>query len=234
MNEDNEPQPISTGRNPETCQVNDKPPHRVRIRSGEGTLAYWRSRLFRNSYQDKTGSTVEIPEFYVRLRHAGVTKRVRMHTSDKEKAAEEALGLSGRLLREGWGAVDAGRARLPASPTIGEFCEAYEKAAASMESPPRPISVLTYVRSLRQVCSLAGVSRLRELDRDAIDRSREAYRAKGKAAQRADSAIQNTWAKLVRNSAACFSTEARAILAKRGLPQRQLDRPTTTIKTPRS
>ncbi|NBQ57437.1 MAG: hypothetical protein EBU32_03410, partial [Opitutaceae bacterium] len=123
----NRPQNSATDRNLEKCQVYDKTkktPKRGRVRSGMGTIAFWRAKLFRNSYRDRDGKTVEIPEFYVRLRWDGVTKRVKLHTSDRDKAAEEALGLSERLSREGWSAITSGQARLPASPTIDEFCEA--------------------------------------------------------------------------------------------------------------
>lgn len=217
MNHVNVAQPAAPVQNTKFRQVDDKTPKRSRIRSGEGTLAYWKGKLFRNSYRDRDGVTVEIPEYYVRLRRDGVTKRVRLHTSDREKAAEEALGLSERLMREGWSSVDAGRARLPASPTVEEFCTAYKQAAQSMESPPRPISIALYLRHFRQVCDLAGVANLRELTTDAIERARDKYRASGKAAKRDGAAIQNSVAIILRNAAACFSSEARAIMARQGL-----------------
>lgn len=205
----------------------DKSVKRLRVRSGEGTLAYWRAKLFRNSYRDRDGNTVEIPEYYVRLRRDGLTKRVRLHNSDKDEAAEEALGLSERLSREGWSAVTAGQARLPASPTIDEFCAAYQKAAASMEDPPRPITVALYLRHLRQVCALAGVTRLRELTPEAAERARDKYRAHARAAKRQDDAIQNSLGIIIRNAAACFSKDARAVLARQGLA---LENPFAGIK----
>lgn len=217
MNASNKTQPDTTQRIREKRQDDDKTPKRVRVRSGMGTVAYWKGKLFRNTYRDRDGNTVEVPEFYVRLRHDGITKRVRLHTSDKEKGAEEALGLSERLATEGWGVVTAGQARLPASPSIEEFCEAYAKAAQSMENPPRPITIALYLRHFRQVCSLAGVSRLRELTPDAIERARDKYRAAGRAAKRDDASLQNSIGIILRNAAACFSVEARAILARQGL-----------------
>lgn len=216
----NRPQNSATDRNLEKCQVYDKTkktPKRGRVRSGMGTIAFWRAKLFRNSYRDRDGKTVEIPEFYVRLRWDGVTKRVKLHTSDRDKAAEEALGLSERLSREGWSAITSGQARLPASPTIDEFCEAYSKAAASMENPPRPISVALYLRHLRQICTLAGVARLRELTSEAVERGRDKYRAQARAAKRDADAIQNSLGIIIRNAAACFSKDSRAILARQGL-----------------
>lgn len=158
-----------------------------------------------------------MPEYYVRLRHDGLTKRVRLHTSDKDRAAEEALNLSEKLRAEGWSAVAAGQSRLPASPTVEEFCEAYRKAAASMERPPRPISVAVYLRHFKQVCSLAGVGRLRELTPEAVEKARDKYRAKARAEKRQESGIQNSLGIILRNAAACFSGEARAIMARQGL-----------------
>ncbi len=227
MNEANNPQLDATEHILEKRQVNDKTSKPARTRSGQGTIAYWRGKLFRNSYRDREGKTIEIPEFYARMRHDGTTKRVRLHASDKEKAAEEALRLSEKLSVEGWGVVTSGQARLPASPSIKEFCDAYAKAAQSMENPPRPITVALYLRHLRQICSLAGVNHLRELTPTSIERGRDKYRAMGRAAKREDASIQNSSGIILRNAAACFSAEARAILARQGLA---LDNPFTGIK----
>ena len=221
MNIPHEPQKPATEHNIDKCQVNDKTgktAKRLRIRSGEGTVAFWKNRLFRNSYRDRDGKTVEIPEYYVRMRYDGVTKRVRLHSSDKDKAADDALMLSERLSREGWSAVTSGQARLPSSPTIEEFCEAYRNAASSMENRPRPISVALYLRHFRQICTLAGVSHLRELTPDAVERARDRYRAQARENGRPEPGIQNSLGIIVRNAAACFSKEARAILARQGLP----------------
>lgn len=227
MNDSSNPQPYTTQLNPQKRQVNDKSKRPTRSRSGQGTIAYWKGKLFRNTYRDRDGRTVEIPEFYVRMRLDGLTKRVRLHTSDKERAAEEALRLSERLSEQGWGVVASGQARLPASPSIAEFCEAYTKAAQSMENPPRPITVALYLRHFRQICSLAGVKRLRELTPEAIERGRDKYRALARQAKRDDASIQNSIGIILRNAAACFSAEARAILARQGL---SLENPFAGIK----
>jgi integrase len=187
------------------------------MRSGEGTVAYWRNRLFRNTYRTRDGKTVEIPEYYVRMRHSGVTRRVRLHNSDKDKAAEEALRLASRLETEGWYVITSRLARLPASPSIEEFCNLFRQAVARMERVPRPITVSQYIRHLKQICALAGVSNLRELNRDAVERARDKYRAKAREARRQESAIQNSLGIILRNAAACFSTEARAVLSRLGL-----------------
>jgi integrase len=192
-----------------------------------GTVNYWRARLFRNTYRDRQGNTVEVPEFYVRIHHAGVTRRVRLTYSSKDQAAEEALGLFHRVLEQGWGVVTNRQARLPASPTIDEFIEAYEKATASMDKAPRAITVRLYARSLRQLCAIAGVKHVRELTREVIEKARDGYRAQGRAKGRADSSIRNSLSTVIRNAASCFSREARAIMQRNGLT---LDNPFTGIK----
>ena len=217
MKTPNNPQSATTEDNLETCQVDGKTEKGVRIRSGEGMVAYWKTKLFLNSYRDRDGNKVEIPEYYVRLRYAGVTKKVKLHTADKDKAAEEALDLSVQLRGKGWSAVTAVQARLPSSPTIDEFCEAYKAAAASMENPPRPISVAGYLRHFRQICKLARVSRLRELTPEAVERARDKYRAQARAEKRSESGLQNSLGIIVRNAAACFSVEARSIMGRQGL-----------------
>ena len=116
---------------------------------------------------------------------------------------------------------------MPTSPSSEEFCDAYVKAAQSMENPPRPITVALYLRHLRQICSIAGVNRLRELTPETIERGRDKYRAMGRAAKREDAAIQNSSGIIIRNAAACFSAEARAILGRQGL---DLENPFAGIK----
>lgn len=217
METHNRPTPPAAAYNPEKRQVNDKTTKRARVRSGQGTVAYWKAKLFRNTYRDRDGNTVEIPEFYVRIRHDGITRRVRLPASDKDKAAEEALRLSERVSAEGWGVVTSGLARMPLSPSIEDFCAAYGKAVQAMESPPRPITVAQYLRHLRQICELAGVKTLRELSTPAIERARDKYRAKARADGRKDAQIQNSLGIIIRNASACFSADARAALARQGL-----------------
>ena len=227
MKTHDESKPNTTGRNLVKCQDDGKTARRLQVRSGQGTIAYWKKKLFNNSYKDRNGATQPISEHYVRMRHDGITKKVRLHTADKDKAAEEAMLLAARLADEGWAAVAKGQARLPASPTIEKFCEAYEKAAASMENPPRKITIALYLRHLKQVCTLAGVKQLRELTPEAAERARDNYRAQGRAAKRQDTGIQNSIGIILGNAAACFSSEARAIMARQGL---ELENPFAGIK----
>ena len=93
---------MTTISNLDTCQVSAKTQKPLRARSGMATVAYWRDRLYNNSYTDRSGRTVRMPEYYVRMRHDGVTKQVRLDHSDKDKAAEQALQKFLRLESEGW------------------------------------------------------------------------------------------------------------------------------------
>ncbi len=65
---------------------------------------------------------------------------------------------------------------------------------------------------------LAGVDikEIRQLTREAVERGRDAYRAEARKKKRQESAIQNTVTKVLRNAKACFSREARSILARNG------------------
>jgi integrase len=210
------PKQATTDHNPDSCQVRAKTKRPARARSGMATVAYWRDRLYNNSYKDREGRTVRMPEYYVRLRYDGTSKQVRLDHSDKEKAAEQALQKFLRLETEGWQVITSRLARLPASPTIEEFCALYRAATTSMERAPRNISITTYCRSLRQIAALAGAKYVRDLNGEAIERARDAYRAKSRKQGRTDSGIQNTLAKILRNAAACFSIEARAVMSRKG------------------
>jgi integrase len=216
MNSANPTQQTPTGDIREKCQVDDKTEKR-RIRSAENTTAYWKARLFKNSFKDREGRTVIIPEWYCRLRHAGVTKRVRLQSADKDQAAEQARALAEKIWDGGWTAVTDRQARLPSSPSVDELCEAYSAIVADLERPPRPITVQNYLRCLRQFCSLAGVTQLRELTPDVIDSARIEYRAKARKQGRPDSAITNSWSKVLRNAAAIFTSSSRKLMARRGL-----------------
>ncbi len=213
----NEPKSDTTGDNRESCQVSAKTPRQSQVRSGQATAAYWKGRLYRNTYTGRDGATVTVPEYYVRLHHDGVTKQVRLTHSNRDEAADEALGLFMRVRDEGWHAVTSRQARLPASPTIEQFCESYRQAALSMERSPRDVSIRLYCRCLKQLCRYAGVKEIRQLTREAIERARDAYRAEARKGKRPDSAIQNTITKIIRNAKACFSREARSILARNGV-----------------
>ena len=215
-------------------QANDKASEPVRVRSAEGTAAYWRAKLFRNTYRSHNGATVEIPEYYVRMRRDGVTKRVRLRSADKDVAADAALALASRLAREGWSAVTAGSARLPCSPSIDQFCEAFKEATASFEKPIRPVTVKLYVRHLRQICALDNVITLRELTPTSVQRARDAYKAKARKEKRDETAVINSLGIITGNAKACFQSEALAIMARKGWivenPFKDIQR--TTINRP--
>ena len=187
-----------------------------KTRSGQATLNYWKTKLFTNSFS-KNGIIYDIPEYYVRLRYDGVTKKVRLRTSDKDQAAQEALNLFERLPKEGWNVVRVRQGRLVGSLTIDEFCEAFRTAVTSMDDAPLAITVNQYIRHLKQICVLAGATRLQELSPQAIEKARDKYKASGREADRREGSIQNSLGIIIRNAAACFSKKARVIMERNGL-----------------
>ncbi len=60
-------------------------------------------------------------------------------------------------------------------------------------------------------------AKIRELNKAAIGRAGDEYRLMGRKDRRKGSAITNTWAKVLRNAAACFSANAREIMERNGL-----------------
>ena len=216
--------PTSTEHNRDNCQDNAKT---VRVRSGMGTANYWKSRLYRNTYKDRKGATVDVPEYYVRMRYAGITRQVRLDHSNRDTAADQALELFNRVQVQGWRVVDDRKAHLPASASVAGFLVAYEKATKSMERAPRPITVRLYSRCLLQLCRIAGVKNIRELTTEKIERARDKYRAAARGVGRDDASIRNTLSNITRNAGACFSREARTIMQRNGLT---LENPFTGIK----
>ncbi len=217
METPNSSQSQAAGDNGDICQVSAKTPKPMQVRSGQNTTAYWKERLYRNTYKDRNGLTITIPEYYVRLRHDGATKQVRLSSSNKDKAAEEALELFARVRRDGWREVTVRHARLSSGLSVEEFCEHYRRAAASMERSPRQVSIRLYCRCLKQLCRLAGVTDIRQLSQTAVERARDVYRSEARRGKRQEASIQNTLAKIIRNAKACFSREALSILKRSGV-----------------
>jgi len=197
-------------------QQNDNNKKAKYSRSGRGTVQYWKGRLFKNKVWRKNGIEV-IPEYYVRLRHDGVTKRVHLSTSDKDLAADEALGLSIKLAKDGWGVINDRLDRKAVGLTVDEFCNEYRKAAEGIDNPPRPISINQYVRHLKQICTLADVKTMRDLTANAIDKARDKYKLMARAEQRSEASIQNSLGIIIRNAAACFSKRARNVYRRNGI-----------------
>lgn len=182
-----------------------------------GTANYWKGRLYRNTYKDRNGATVDIPEFYVRMRFDGATRQVRLDHSSKDAAADQALMLFHRLQTEGWGAIERRKLRVPASRSIEDFIETMELAAGRMEGAPRKISVHAYAKNLALLCKHGNIGQLRQLTPEAIEKARDSYRAAARAAGRNEASITNTLSTITRNAAACFSRKMRAQLHKDGL-----------------
>lgn len=216
----NEPKSDTTDHIPQSRQDGVKTPQaksRAVIAGAIGTVGYWEKHVYRNTYRDRQGIKRTVPEYYCRMRHAGQTKVVRLRHGEKEKAAREALDLFLRLQTEGWVVITNRLAHLPASSTIEDLIGAYTKATASMERVPRPITVHLYTRCLKQLCAVAGVTQIRDLTPEVVEKFKGIYRAKARARKRPEDSMNNTLATIIRNAAACFSREARAIMERNGL-----------------
>jgi integrase len=217
MKIDDSIQPNATDSDTEICQVRVKPTARA-SRSGQNTSAYWKAKLFRNSYRDRrTGEQTLIPEWYCRFRFNGKTKAVRLASADKEQAAEQARILSQKLWAEGWDAVTRRQARSKSTPTVNAICEAYESVVPDLERPPRPISIRSYIGSFRQFCELGNVRQLREINPALIEETRIKYRSEGRLNGRDEDSIVNCWSKIIRNASALFTSAAIRLMDKRGL-----------------
>lgn len=210
----------TAGHNADICQDSNKTVAKtkdtLRVRSGMGTANYWKSRLYRNTYTDRSGAKIEIPEFYVRMRYDGITRQVRLDYSNRDTAADQALALYQRLQDEGWAAIDRRKLRVPASLSVDDFVKAFEHAAKRMARAPRPITVSAYAKNLKLLCRYGRITELNQLTPEAIERARDNYRETARKAGRQESAITNTLSTITRNSAACFSRKAREQLRKDG------------------
>lgn len=207
----------TTGHNGESCQDDAKTLGASRVRSGMGTVNYWKSRLYRNTYRDRNGAKVEVPEYYVRMRFDGITRQVRLDHSNRDAAAEQALTLFHRLQGEGWAAIERRKLRLPASQSIDGFIETFKRAAQRMEGAPRAISITAYAKNLNLLCRYGKITDLRQLTHEAIERARDNYRAAARKAGRPEASLTNTLSTMTRNAAACFSRKAREQMRKDGL-----------------
>jgi hypothetical protein len=70
----------------------------------QADMAYWRRRLFKNSYTYK-GRLARVRSWSVKLQHRGERRTLSLTASRKDKAAQEAHQLYQKLVREGWEAV---------------------------------------------------------------------------------------------------------------------------------
>lgn len=81
----------------------------------KGDVAYWRRRLFRNSYTYK-GRLARVRSWSVKLQHRGERRTFSLTASRKDDAAQEAHQLYQKLVKEGWEAVGPEPSRLRAVP----------------------------------------------------------------------------------------------------------------------
>src|SRR5436853_7896189 len=96
---------------------------------------YWQGRVFHPTYQ-RDGQTIEVPEFYCQIQHAGRREKVALATNSAEEAGRKAAKLYAAIRSKGWEAA------------LREFQPDREAA---------PKSVLTVGDLLEQVRAVLGV-----------------------------------------------------------------------------
>jgi integrase len=99
-------------------------------KAGKTQAAYWKSRLRKRTFS-RGRDTIEIPDWQIRLKHAGGDGWFNLHTQDADAAAKQARDIYVFLLANGWEATNAKfkpkPKEFPDSPTLGEFFVAVKK-----------------------------------------------------------------------------------------------------------
>lgn len=172
------------------------------------------------------------PFYTVRLMHQGKRRKFSTGETSLAAARRKATAIVADIKSRGFtDAVNLHSRRndvRSADPDIKEFADFYREVMARSETPPSKPSIEYYVRSLELVCRHAGISRLRQLNRNKIDQFIQTYqeramREEGRALESVRTSI-NSW---LRNAAAMFSRQALEGYARLGLP---LENPFTGAK----
>ena len=108
---------------------NDKAPA---MRLSVNNRRYWEGRLYRAFYV-RDGERFMVPEYYVKLNHAGKRRGFNLGSSNKEVAAEKAREISNYLKANGWDATlekySPTVTRTALNPTVAEFLAEVERTA---------------------------------------------------------------------------------------------------------
>lgn len=133
------------GQKPQVEPVSPASP-RLFSKSQEG---YWKTRLRKRSYTSQ-GKRKELPDWHVKISHAGKQLWVNLDTANRDTGARKARDTWLKLQAGGWSAVVADKRGVVAAPTLGEFLSAVQ-AHGGLNPPTFAI----YASKLRTV--VAGV-----------------------------------------------------------------------------
>lgn len=110
---------------------------------------HWAGRLKKRSYADRQGHTVEVPEWQVRMFHAGREDWFNLGTANKAAASVKARDIYVHLKIHGWDATLAKykpRAEEKVDVTVGEFLDQV-KAVSGL----KPVTFEIYAKKLRSL-----------------------------------------------------------------------------------
>jgi hypothetical protein len=96
---------------------------------------YWAGRLFHNTYTWR-GRRQELPEFYVKIRHAGRRFTFNLRTGNRDVASSKARDIFVTLVAKGWDATltqfaphKVTASELNTAPSIGDFLKEVERTS---------------------------------------------------------------------------------------------------------
>lgn len=125
-------QPEITTGNSESVQAPSKQTPAKSARLSVNSRRYWEGRLYQESYS-RGGEKFTVPEYYVKLNHAGKRRAFNTGTANKVAAADKALEIWQHLDRHGWQATldrfAPSAAQIDTSPTLGAFLAEVERTA---------------------------------------------------------------------------------------------------------
>ena len=134
----------------ETGQTNSNPPSTKTIKSLPKDHAdYWGGRLKKRSYSSRQGAVVEVPEWQVRMFHAGKEDWFNLGTANKAAASVKARDIYVQLKNHGWDATLAKhkpKATEKLDVTIGDFLDQV-KAVSGL----KPVTFEIYGRKFRSL-----------------------------------------------------------------------------------
>lgn len=113
------------------------------------SAAYWGSRVYRPTYT-RDGATLEVPEWYAQVQHAGRREKVGLGTNDREAASRKAAKLYQTLRSKGWAAalaeLDPERANPQNTTTVGGYLSTCEPLFNG-----RKVTWIGYCYALRKI-----------------------------------------------------------------------------------
>lgn len=124
---------------------------RPTVKAGKDQVAYWKPKLKKRTFR-KGRKVVEIPDWQVRMKHAGKDGWFNLHTQNADNAANQARDIYRLLVANGWDAVNEKfkpkPKEFPDSPTLGEFFAAVQKNVTL-----KPKTFVCYCRRFRTIVS---------------------------------------------------------------------------------